>query len=68
MWKTNAYKSNKPVAADKVAREAVQLLLHGKSTKVVGFQNWFISNLPRITPDAIMMRIKKQLASQRKVA
>lgn len=68
MWKTNAYKSNKPVAADKVAREAVQLLLHGKGTKVVGFQNWFISNLPRITPDAIMMRIKKQLASQRKVA
>jgi hypothetical protein len=24
--------------------------------------NWFISNLPRVTPDKIMMKIKKNLA------
>jgi uncharacterized protein len=25
--------------------------------------NWFLSNLPRVTPDKIMMKIKKNLAS-----
>jgi uncharacterized protein len=64
MWKTNAYKANKPVPAKEVARQGVALLLKGKGKKIVGFNNWFISNLPRITPDGIMMNIKKNLASQ----
>jgi len=25
--------------------------------------NWFLSNLPRVTPDKLMMKIKKKLAS-----
>ncbi len=66
MWKTNAYKANKPVAASEVARQGVALLLHGKGKKIVGFNNWFISNLPRVTPDSLMMKIKKRLASQQK--
>jgi uncharacterized protein len=64
MWKTNAYKANKPIPAKEVARQGVALLLKGKGKKIVGFNNWFISNLPRITPDGIMMNIKKTLASQ----
>ncbi|HRX00505.1 MAG TPA: SDR family NAD(P)-dependent oxidoreductase, partial [Cyclobacteriaceae bacterium] len=63
MWKTNAYKSNKPISPTLVAQQAVNLLLNGKGKKIVGFNNWFISNLPRVTPDSIMMKIKKQLAS-----
>ncbi|HWA34554.1 MAG TPA: SDR family oxidoreductase [Cyclobacteriaceae bacterium] len=63
MWKTNAYKSNKPVSPASVAKEGVELLLHGRGKKVVGFNNWIISNLPRITPDRVMMKIKKNLAS-----
>lgn len=65
MLNTNAYKANKPVSPKKVAAEGVKLLLEGHGKKIVGFNNWFISNLPRITPDVVMMRIKKQLASQR---
>jgi uncharacterized protein len=65
MWKTNAYKANQPVSPLEVANKGVELLLKGKGKKVVGFNNWFISNLPRITPDVIMMKIKKNLASQR---
>lgn len=65
MANTNAYKSNKPVDPKIVAQEGVKLLLQGKGKKIVGFQNWFVSNLPRVTPDVIMMKIKKQLASQR---
>jgi len=64
MWKTNAYKANKPVDASVVAKEGVELLLWGKGKKIVGFNNWIISNLPRITPDFMMMKIKKNLASQ----
>lgn len=64
MWKTNAYKANKPIPASAVAKQGVELLLKGKGKKIVGFNNWFISNLPRITPDGIMMKIKKKLASQ----
>lgn len=64
MWKTNAYKANKPVRAELVAQQGIDLLLHGKGKKIVGFNNWFISNLPRITPDKIMMKIKKNLANQ----
>lgn len=66
MWKTNAYKANKPVSAKEVAAQGIELLLRGKGKKIVGFNNWFISNLPRVTPDVIMMKIKKNLASQRK--
>jgi short-subunit dehydrogenase len=66
MWKTNAYKSNRPVSPVVVAEAGVRLLLQGRGTRVVGFNNWFISQLPRITPSRIMMRIKKSLASQRK--
>ena len=36
---------------------------NGKGKKIVGFMNWFLSNLPRVTPDKIMMKIKKNLAS-----
>lgn len=64
MWKTNAYKTNKPADPAKVAREGVDLLLNGNGKKIVGLNNWFISNLPRVTPDRIMMKIKKRLASQ----
>lgn len=66
MWKTNAYKANKPMPVAVVASAGVRLLLEGKGKKIVGFNNWFISNLPRITPDRIMMKIKKSLASQQK--
>ena len=66
MLKTNAYKTNKPIDAKVVAVAGVKLFLHGKGKKIVGFNNWFISNLPRITPDFIMMKIKKKLASQAK--
>jgi len=64
MWKTNAYKANKPIPASEAARQGITLLLSGKGKKIVGFNNWFISNLPRITPDRMMMKIKKSLASQ----
>jgi uncharacterized protein len=66
MWKTNAYKANQPISPMKVAEAGVKLLLTGKGKKIVGFNNWFISNLPRITPDSIIMKIKKNLASQKK--
>lgn len=66
MLSTNAYKANKPVSPVKVAEIGVRHLLQGKGSKKVGFNTWFISNLPRITPDAIMMKIKKNLASQEK--
>jgi short-subunit dehydrogenase len=64
MLGTNAYKTNKPVEASFVAKVAIRHLLHGKGNKVIGFNNWFISNLPRVTPDSIMVKIKKSLASQ----
>jgi len=66
MRKTNAMSANKPVSAESVAIAGVHLLLNGKGKKIVGFNNWFISNLPRFTPDFIMMKIKKNLASQKK--
>lgn len=65
MLKTNAYKANKPISADKVAIDAIKLLQRGHGKKIVGFNNWFISNLPRIIPDSIMMKIKTHLASMR---
>lgn len=63
MRKTNAMSANKPMPADLVAQAGVELFLNGKGKKVVGFMNWFLSNLPRITPDKLMMKIKKNLAS-----
>ena len=66
MWNTNAYKANKPMPVSKVAASGIRLLKKGKGKTIVGFNNWFISNLPRVTPDFIMIKIKKQLASQRK--
>ncbi len=66
MLGTKAYKANPPADPKIVAKAGVDLLLHGRHKKIVGFNNWFISNLPRITPDRIMMKIKKSLASKRK--
>lgn len=66
MRQTNAMHANKPMPADVVARAGVQLFLYGKGKKIVGFMNWFLSNLPRITPDKLMMKIKKNLASSKK--
>lgn len=63
MRKTNAMSANKPMPADLVAKAGVELFLNGKSKKIVGFMNWFLSNLPRVTPDNLMMKIKKNLAS-----
>lgn len=63
MRKTQAMKANKPMSAKNVADSGVELFLNGKGKKIVGFKNWFISNLPRVTPDYIMMKIKKKLAS-----
>lgn len=63
MRKTNAMSANKPVPADVVAKAGVELFLNGKGKKIVGLMNWFLSNLPRVTPDKLMMKIKKNLAS-----
>jgi short-subunit dehydrogenase len=65
MRMTNAMNTNKPVNAKDVAAAGIRLLLEGKGKKLVGFNNWFISNLPRFTPDRWMMRIKKHLASKK---
>jgi short-subunit dehydrogenase len=66
MRKTNAMSANKPMPADVVAKAGVELFLFGKGKKIVGFMNWFLSNLPRVTPDKLMMKIKKNLASIKK--
>ncbi len=66
MRKTNAMSTNKPMPASVVAQAGVELFLHGSGKKIVGFMNWFISNLPRVTPDNIMMKIKTNLASVKK--
>ena len=63
MWKTNAMSANKPMPAGIVAKAGVDLFLNKKGKKIVGFKNWFLSNLPRVTPDKLMMKIKKNLAS-----
>lgn len=66
MRKTNAMSANNPMPADVVAKAGVELFLNGKGKKIVGFMNWFLSNLPRVTPDKIMMKIKMNLASIKK--
>lgn len=65
MRQTNAMSANKPMPARVVAKAGVELFLHGKGKKIVGFMNWFLSNLPRVTPDFLMMKIKKMLASKK---
>ena len=66
MRNTKAMNTNKAMPADVVARAAVELFLNGKGKKIVGFMNWFLSNLPRVTPDKLMMKIKKNIASLKK--
>jgi short-subunit dehydrogenase len=66
MRKTNAMSANKPMPVAIVAKAGVELFLNGKDKKIVGFMNWFLSNLPRFTPDKLMMKIKKHLASSKK--
>lgn len=63
MRKTTAMSANKPMPVDVVASAGVELFLNGKGKKIVGFMNWFLSNLPRVTPDKLMMKIKTNLAS-----
>lgn len=62
MQSTNLHKT-KPMHPKEVAMQGVKHLLEGNGKKVVGFQNWFNSKLPSFVPDAIMMKIKKNLAS-----
>ncbi|KQS91698.1 SDR family oxidoreductase [Chryseobacterium sp. Leaf394] len=64
MLKAKMVRTNKPVHPEVVAEEGVKLLLNGKGKKIVGSMNWFLSNLPRITPDFLMMKIKKNLAGK----
>jgi short-subunit dehydrogenase len=61
MRKTNAMHANWPKSADVVAKPGVELFLDGKDKKIVGFMIWFLSNLPTVIPDKIMMNIKKTL-------
>jgi uncharacterized protein len=63
MRETKLLKSNKPTPVKTVATEGVNLLLHGKGKKIVGFQNRFNSILAGILPDQMMMKIKMKLAS-----
>lgn len=63
MRETNLLKYNKPTPVKTVATAGVELLLHGKGKKIVGFQNRFNSILARIVPGSVMMKIKKNLAS-----
>jgi len=63
MRETHLLKSNKPTPVKTVATEGVNLLLHGKGKKIVGFQNRLNFILAGILPDAVMMKIKMKLAS-----
>lgn len=64
MQSTNLHK-NKPMHPRVVAAQGVIHLLDGNGKKVVGFQNWLNSKLSGLVPDRMMMKIKKNLASQR---
>jgi hypothetical protein len=66
MQSTNLHKT-KPMHPKEVAMQGVRHLLEGNGKKVVGFQNWFNTKLSSFMPDNIMMKIKKNLSSQRKV-
>lgn len=63
MLATHGYAANPPTSAAAVATAAVALLQSRSPRRIVGFGNWFLSNLPRITPDNLMTRIKHHLAS-----
>ncbi len=65
MRKTRAMNANKPVPPEDVATAGVKLLLTGTGKKIVGLNNWIIAHLPRFTPDFLMMKIKKNLASSK---
>jgi len=62
MQTSSVYSKGKAMHPKVVAAYGVKHLLSGKGKKIVGFQNWFNSNLPRFVPDTIMMAIKKKLA------
>ncbi|AYM99264.1 SDR family NAD(P)-dependent oxidoreductase [Chryseobacterium sp. 3008163] len=64
MQSTNLHKT-KPMHPEIVAEIGIKHLLEGKGKKVTGFQNWFNTKLPNFIPDSIMMKIKKDLASQK---
>jgi uncharacterized protein len=66
MLATNAYKTNQPIHPSIVAKQGVDLLLKGKDSQLVGWNNWFIAQLPLITPKGILKGIKKRLASAAK--
>lgn len=66
MLQTNAYATNKPVDPKFVAKEGIESMLAGKGNQVVGFMNGVISNLPRFTPRWLLLKITKNLASQKK--
>lgn len=66
MLQTNAYATNKPVDPKFVAKQGIESMLAGKGNQVVGFMNSFISNLPRFTPRWLLLKITKNLASQKK--
>jgi len=63
MRETNLVKSNKPTSVKTVATEGVNLLLHGKGKKIVGFQNRFNSILAGVLSESVMMKVKMKLAS-----
>ena len=63
MRKANFLKFSNPTPVKTVATAGVELLLHGKGKKIVGFQNRFNSIIARIVPSSVMMKIKKKLAS-----
>jgi len=61
---TYAYRLNRASTPESVASTAVKHLLNGKGTKIIGPYNWFLVFLTRITPVALMLRIRKILGSQ----
>jgi len=63
MLSTNAYKTNKPERPAVVAKAGVELFINGRGTKLVGWKNRLISQLPRFTPGFILMKIKMNLSS-----
>lgn len=66
LLQTNAYATNKPIDPKFVAKQGIDAILAGKGNKVVGFMNSIISNLPRFSPRWLLLKITKNLASQKK--
>lgn len=64
MQSTNLHKT-RPMHPEIVAEQGIKHLLEGNGKKVIGLQNWFNSKLPNFVPASIMMKIKKNLASQK---